>query len=288
MDSLKDTCVVKKPLMLALDDVRGVVYVEFLLAFIPLFLLFLGICQLVFLSAARVVVFHAAIAGARSAIVVLEDQADDYGGAPLGSLSEGKSSSPDLAQLLAQLGAKGKSLLVDERSGESALLPAIPEGPRMAAIRLAATVPLMTIAPSERSVSMANETLERSLVSNAGTQLTFALAYTRAAAAVTVHSDETSEELAQEPLNPKGMLTVRVTYLYYCGVPVVRALMCRTLESILAEGGGDSAERLRLRRAANPNALQRWITGAPRYAVISGLASMPNQGADYLAGQDST
>jgi len=270
----------------AVRDARGVVYVEFLLAFIPLFLLFLGICQLVFLTAARVVVSHAAVAAARSAIVVLEDQADDYGGAPLGSLSEGKETSPDVTPLLSQLGVKGgSSLLVDDRSRDSASLPASPEGPRMAAIRLAATVPLMMLAPSERAASAANDTLEHSLVSTAAGQMAFAFAYTRAAAAVTVHSDETSDTAATEPLNPKGLLTLRVTYLYNCGVPIVRALMCHTLTSIL---GNNSAESLRLRRAAKPSALQRWIGGSPTYAVISGQASLPNQGADYLAGGDST
>jgi hypothetical protein len=117
--------------------------------------------------------------------------------------------------------------------------------------------------------------------------MVFAYAYTRAAAAVTVHSDEASELLAVEPLDPKGMVTVRVTYLYSCSVPIVRSFMCRSLASML-DKGKESAESARLSRAASPSALQRWTSNSTRYAVISGQASLPNQGADYLASGGSS
>ncbi len=69
-------------------DSRGVVYVEFLIAFFPLLVIFLGICQLALIASARLVVQHAALAAARSAIVVLEDSPDDFGGAGKGKLTE--------------------------------------------------------------------------------------------------------------------------------------------------------------------------------------------------------
>ena len=46
----------RPPKEVFIRDRRGVVYVEFLLAFIPLFLLFLGTCQLALLNAARLMV----------------------------------------------------------------------------------------------------------------------------------------------------------------------------------------------------------------------------------------
>ena len=65
------------PPALARDE-RGVVYVEFLLAFVPLFTLFLGIAQLVLLWGGRLVVGHAASRAARTASVVLDDDPRYY------------------------------------------------------------------------------------------------------------------------------------------------------------------------------------------------------------------
>ena len=60
------------------NDMQGVVMLEFLLAFVPVLLLFLGAVQLTLLSVAELVVQHAAIAGARSAAVVLDDDPARY------------------------------------------------------------------------------------------------------------------------------------------------------------------------------------------------------------------
>jgi Flp pilus assembly protein TadG len=274
-----------------LGDNRGVVYVEFLIAFFPFFLLFLGTCQLTLLVAARVIVSHSAAVAVRSAIVVLEDPADDYNGAQQGSLSEGKSSSPDFLSLLGQSGAQnsGSWLANDSAStGASSSHPA-QQGARMGAIRLAAYMPLMTLAPSESSVTTPSDSIDRSLVSNTGTQLAFAYGYTEAATAVSVHSSESSEELASEPLDKTGLLTVRVTYLYYCGIPIVRALMCSSLPNLLDtnSNSGDSAIAQRLKNAANPSALTRWISGSPRFTILTGQATLPNQGANYTPEQAS-
>jgi hypothetical protein len=69
-------------------DEQGAVYVEFLLAFLPVFLLFLAICQAAFLVAGKLVVNHAALVGARAAIVVLDDDPQHYDGAERGWLSD--------------------------------------------------------------------------------------------------------------------------------------------------------------------------------------------------------
>ena len=54
-------------------------HVEFLVAFMPLFILFLSICQLALVGEARR--GHAVLAGARSAIVVLEEAPEEHAGA---------------------------------------------------------------------------------------------------------------------------------------------------------------------------------------------------------------
>jgi hypothetical protein len=59
----------------------GAVYVEFLIAFMPLFVMFMSTVQLAFVEIANVVTKHAAVTGCRAAIVVLPDDPADYGNA---------------------------------------------------------------------------------------------------------------------------------------------------------------------------------------------------------------
>jgi hypothetical protein len=61
-------------------DARGAVYVEFLIAFLPIFVLFLSLTQLVLIELANLVAKHAAVTAARAAMVVLPDDPGQYGG----------------------------------------------------------------------------------------------------------------------------------------------------------------------------------------------------------------
>ena len=65
----------------------GGVYVEFLIAFLPIFFFFLGLVQLAFVQTANLVVKHAATKAVRAAVVVLPDDPQLYGGVPVGSFS---------------------------------------------------------------------------------------------------------------------------------------------------------------------------------------------------------
>lgn len=58
-------------------DARGAVYVEYLAAAIPLFIMFLTTVQLSILAMAGLVVKHAAVTAARAAMVILPDSAGD-------------------------------------------------------------------------------------------------------------------------------------------------------------------------------------------------------------------
>jgi hypothetical protein len=69
------------------SDARGVVLVEFLIALLPVLLLFLSVLQLAVLGAAKLVVQHAAVAGARSACVVLDDDPARYADEPRGAIT---------------------------------------------------------------------------------------------------------------------------------------------------------------------------------------------------------
>lgn len=60
-------------------ETRGAVYVEFLIAFLPVFVFFLCMIQLSLLFAAKLMVEHAAVTGARAAAVVFGDEPSVYG-----------------------------------------------------------------------------------------------------------------------------------------------------------------------------------------------------------------
>lgn len=60
------------------SDNRGAVYVEFLFAFMPLFVFFECLVQLAGVYSAKLVVQHSAYTGARAAAVVLHDDPAEY------------------------------------------------------------------------------------------------------------------------------------------------------------------------------------------------------------------
>jgi len=63
------------------SDQRGAVFVEYLIAYLPVMFFFLATWQLLELCAAHLIVKRAASAAARAAIVVLPDDPAYYGGA---------------------------------------------------------------------------------------------------------------------------------------------------------------------------------------------------------------
>jgi hypothetical protein len=64
-------------------DQSGAVYVEYLMAFLPLFIFFSALVQLGMVQIANLVTKHAAVTAARAAIVVLTDDPKYYGGVPV-------------------------------------------------------------------------------------------------------------------------------------------------------------------------------------------------------------
>lgn len=274
----------RRPTKRALGE-GGAVYVEFLIVFMPLFFLFLVVCQFALLAAARLVVQHAALSGARSAIVVLEDDPNRYGGAPRGSLSKGRASAvPSIEQTIA--GLVGINAWVNQGGlGEA---QGAQQGARMVSIREAAEFPLLALAPRENAITRPqDESLATGLGTSAAGQLVFALGYTRAAAVVTVHVGGT-DALASEPIARNAAVSVHVTYLYSCGVPLVRALICRSLSSWLGAprssllGGGDRTPLgKRFDLAEDRGGLERFAGPGSFFAQLSGEATLPNQGAAY-------
>ena len=58
----------------------GAVYVEFLIAFLPLFVMFMSLVQLAFVEVANLVTKNAAVTGVRAAVVVIPDDPAFYEG----------------------------------------------------------------------------------------------------------------------------------------------------------------------------------------------------------------
>ena len=68
-------------------DARGAIYVEFLIVFMPLFVMFMSLVQFAFLQTANLVTKHAAVQAARAAIVVLPDDPAFYGNVPINKVA---------------------------------------------------------------------------------------------------------------------------------------------------------------------------------------------------------
>jgi len=264
------------------QDARGVVYVEFLIAFIPVFLFFLSICQLILLTTARLLVSHAAVAAARSAIVVLEDTYYEYGGAPRGNLTFGKSAANDWGGLL-PLGTENAGYFTQSAGSQTYYTKS---GARMAAIRMAAVLPLLTLAPK---AAVAASSVSQSLVNITTAQLAFSYNYSQAATAVSLVQGESSDEPVTQPVSPKDSVTVSVRYLFHCSVPVIRNIMCRPLSS-LVDLTGTSANNNSASDGSfsfgNMRAFSRLVSEGAQFVVLAGRATLTNQGADYLKPED--
>jgi hypothetical protein len=295
-----------------LKSSAGAVYVEFLVAFVPVFFFFLAMVQLSFVYSAKLVVQHAAVAGVRSAIVVLEDDIKLYDGEPYGS----------------------------------------PTGLRLGSIRWAAYVPLLAIAPSETNVAQwfqqgvmvglasssmvknvddtlslmqkyffpsdhtnLSETLTR-IASSSGSvadaiggtpvaRLATGLVYNQAAAAVTFPKEPGSNEFVDKPIKlDEKQVTVRVTYLFPCTIPLASVVVCKSLSSYAdyfrglkgaRQGGGANIDNsnkknidpdyrqvlTELEHAEQPQLLEMVAKIGVRFSMLRAEATLPNQGARY-------
>jgi hypothetical protein len=223
-------------------------YVEFLVVILPFMAFLTGLVQLSMLLSARLVVDRAAQTAARAAIVVLDDDPASYGGEQRNATAGGRGLGDERAipALLNYLGAGAGAGSVG--TGGSA---------RMGAIRAAAAVPLLALAP-EGAASNREASVGRSIGETVGLRaLSSSAEYSRDALAVGI--------VPSTP--PNQTVRVRVTYAFHCGIPLARMFMCQSAgnaNSALAAGNGDGM-----------------LPGKGRYLVMSAEASLPNQAADY-------
>lgn len=296
------------------SDERGAAYVEFLIVFIPIFMMFLGMIQAAMMYAANLVVTHSANTAARAAIVVLDDQESRYGDEARGSVAGdggGDSTMDSVGGLLEWAGIGGSSGGGGESAGSSA------SGARLGAIRSAASIPLLAVSPSFSQL-VGSESVYSAIGGNPAERgLTGAAVYNRTAVAVTFPTERAGDDVTKTEWDVNDDVTVRVTYLFHCAVPLVNRIMCDDIVSLKTgvplaavqhlatrTASGDASldeitamvERVRDGRdrlaRANPGvgeldqAETPWlsyltaVTGA-RFMVLRAEATMPNHGASY-------
>jgi hypothetical protein len=204
------------------SDETGAVYVEFLLAFLPVFTMFLGMLQAGLLYGANLVVTHSANRAARAAVVVLDAPESDFDDDPRMTIDYGDSSgSTDaICQLLNVL-----SVPCSFTGGEG--------NARLSAIRAAASFPLLSIAPS-----LDQQLQDRQVLRAVGGDPMMGralngLLYNRGAVSVTFPDHPEREFTVAQDEN----LKVRVTYLFHCGIPIAARYMCDDPKTMPALGG---------------------------------------------------
>ncbi len=253
---------------------RGVVYVEFLISFFPVFLIFLSVCQLSLMTSAKIVVGQAANQGARSAVVVLEEDPVDFDGSKRGGLSDGEPNPDESIEAL--LDALGQN--------EAIQTPESPGGPqhgaRMVPIRTAAYAPLIALSPHDRAW-LEGGSVRDGVSSGFVESLRFALQYTRAATSISIHDSPNSETLARDPVPWGEDITLRVTYLFQCSIPLVRSILCKALSHWVPPADSDEDEPHLLAQSELPDTLSEIAPESARFLPIVSEVTLPLQSAGY-------
>ncbi len=202
-------------------DEEGAAYVEFLIAFLPFFILFLGMVQMSLMYAGDLVVQHAASRAARAAMVVLDDDPQYYDGA-------------------ARRQVNGSGSEVFTMPLPRPTIVRVSGGPRLARIRLAAIMPLAAIAPGS-----GQRAGDDNVISAIGTPETRAAEqgyfYTDSAMAV-IFPDRPGSTNYLTSFSPGQQVTTRVAYLFHCGVPMANRLMCESFTTLTFGPAAGAAE----------------------------------------------
>lgn len=274
---------------------KGAVYVEFLIVFPPIFVLFLVTMQWAILSASDLGVRHSAAATVRSAIVILPDDPAYYDGEltnlinPTASCSEGVIGK--IHKVLKKIGINSGVIPDDGKCIG---------GARMATIRFAAIMRMMPFAPNPSQIAPA---AFGGVIEGLGTAgwVVGAAAYAYGATAVTFPKEPGSDELTYN-WAPGSEVTVRVTYLAHCGIPIARFLMCDKSTSMIRQKGAadiftrdfsasqavqdrverakDSMEHMKM-GVGNHTIFAALLVSGERFQVLSAEATLPLASAPY-------
>jgi hypothetical protein len=255
----------------------GTASIEFLIAFVPLFLLFIGGVQVAFVAAARVVVKHAAVSAVRAAVLAIDD--DPFFHQHEGTRRKHLSTVPSGGKLSLP-GPLDKALGGSVTPGTETASRGCS---RLSRVRRAAYLPLSVLAPALTTPEVARlpgvpDDLAGALEGPWARVLLGFFAYGRVATAITFPESPGAGRLrdlaeSSEPFADDAVVTVRVSHLYACSVPIARELVCDHVLKFVADAG-------ELKHA-------EWKAPAlaafgDRFLLIQAEASLPNQGAPYL------
>lgn len=191
----------RRGMAVARRGASGVVMVEFLIAFGPLWLVFLAAVQLALIGGAELIVRHAAVAGVRAAVVVLDDDPRFYDHDARGSLA-GVTRNSRVAAIRRAVEARTAAIAPDQRMlGAGA--------PRDTALSVGGAIGTRSLA--RREVARAQSAVSR-------TRVAFPIAPGAAA-------------LLERRVPPSATITLRVAHRFACLVPIVSPLLCRRLSS---------------------------------------------------------
>jgi hypothetical protein len=156
-------------------------------------------------------------------------------------------------------------------------------GARLNEIRNAAQGPLLAIAPSAAEL--------RSIAS-AATTGSHSADYLRSAVGITFPAGPAPTDplrTLDQPFEPHEDVTVRVTYLFRCDVPVVRKIlywtgdgMCRSLTDAIAAYPAELTPGSTGGPERDPTSSTSLLSSEDTYMVLRQQATMPNQGATYI------
>jgi hypothetical protein len=210
------------------SSARGAAFVEFIIAFVPMFIFFMGIVQLSLLYSAKLVVQHSASRAVRAAIVAEPIPKRECPSGDPGNVDRAFSGSNALPDPLHK---KAEAEYGEPSTGT----------PLLTRVRSAAYLPLAALAPPV--FAYPGGAVAQSLVGDfVGPQTArFAagyFVYNRSHSAVTFRDDAGADYLPDHfPENQ--MVRVHVSYLQLCVVPVVNRMMCDSLENLGGLNGND-------------------------------------------------
>ncbi|AKF11656.1 TadE/TadG family type IV pilus assembly protein [Sandaracinus amylolyticus] len=248
-------------------DTRGAAYVEFLISFIPVFLMFLGMVQMGLMFVGGLAVQRAASAAARAAIVVLDDDPQYYGGEGRMQIGGGSGSGPSAGEgLIDFLGSSGVSGGdTGGMGGAGGSAADTGDSARLSAIHSAASIPLFAVAPPPSALVRPESVMaaignNRDPLGMPPSRLLSGLVWNNTGALAVRLVDGPASRTDQRsfdaaPLHEDDAVPtparVRVTYLFHCGVPLANRLMCNDPLALLF--GADGAALARLVTGGTPS-----------------------------------
>jgi hypothetical protein len=229
---------------------------------------------------AKLLVRHSAVVGARAAVVVIEESAA-VPGAPenvYAGLGAGELELEELGDIATDTGALNEAAASSggtlQDSLQSMLEVLDRTHSRVSQIRTAAYFPLLALSPDliddglgllfgPDALSTERRTVRGAIGDTGPSRLIGAFLYNLGAVAVTFPTAPGSEEWRTDPYAHEDEVTVRVTYMFKCNVPLASLLLC---DSGLALFTGvtilDPAALWRLQRLPpppeNPGDLPDW------------------------------